>query len=164
MTSTSSLYPVQTQRVPVNGIEINVATAGHGPAVLLLHGWPHTWQLWTHLIPALVAAQHRVLAPDLRGQGASTRAATGYDAATLATDAAALLAALDEPEAARSASSGKSLPPLSSAQACERCPAVANPRWSARSPRSPAHVGAQPSRSWVIWLEVGLSSPMNALR
>lgn len=33
---------VDVRRVAANGIEINVATAGEGPAVLLLHGWPHT--------------------------------------------------------------------------------------------------------------------------
>lgn len=77
----------------VNGIEINVAEAGAGPAVLLLHGFPHTWRLWTEIIGPL-SEHHRVIAPDLRGLGASTRAADGYDAATLAADAESLLAAL----------------------------------------------------------------------
>ncbi|WP_426506357.1 alpha/beta fold hydrolase [Dactylosporangium sp. McL0621] len=80
--------------VEANGIEINVAVAGQGPAVLLLHGFPHTWQVWSAVIPDL-ARTRRVIAPDLRGLGGTTRAADGYDAGTLAEDARALLDALD---------------------------------------------------------------------
>ncbi|MCO5968974.1 alpha/beta fold hydrolase [Actinoallomurus soli] len=87
------------RRVPVNGIEVNVAIAGDGPAVLLLHGFPHTWRLWTDIIAGL-SGRYRVIAPDLRGFGASTRAPDGYDAGTLATDAEQLLDALGEPTAA----------------------------------------------------------------
>ncbi|MEV0698370.1 alpha/beta hydrolase [Saccharopolyspora sp. NPDC050389] len=86
-------------RVRVNGIDVNVAIAGEGPAVLLLHGFPHTWRLWSEVIPQL-ARHHRVIAPDLRGLGASTRAADGYDAGTLAADTEALLDALGEQTAA----------------------------------------------------------------
>ncbi|WP_326955482.1 alpha/beta fold hydrolase [Amycolatopsis sp. NBC_01286] len=86
-------------RIEANGIEINVADAGEGPAVLLLHGFPHTWRLWSAVIPHL-ARDHRVLAPDLRGLGATTRADGGYDAGNLALDAEALLDALGEPTAA----------------------------------------------------------------
>jgi pimeloyl-ACP methyl ester carboxylesterase len=81
---------VELRRVAVNGIELNVALHGEGPAVLLLHGFPHTWQLWTRVMGPL-AEHHRVIAPDMRGAGASTRAADGYDAGTLASDAEALL-------------------------------------------------------------------------
>ncbi|MFJ4713920.1 alpha/beta fold hydrolase [Streptomyces sp. NPDC088785] len=86
-------------RVPVNGVELNVAVAGSGPAVLLLHGFPHTWELWTDVMADL-AGRHRVIAPDLRGFGASGPAASGYDAGTLAEDAAALLRALGVSSAA----------------------------------------------------------------
>jgi pimeloyl-ACP methyl ester carboxylesterase len=89
---------VREQRVTANGIDINVAVTGEGPTFLLLHGFPHTWRLWTAVIPHL-ARHHRVIAPDLRGLGATTRAADGYDAGTLAADAEALLDALGEPEA-----------------------------------------------------------------
>lgn len=83
----------ELRRVPVNGVELNVALAGAGPAVLLLHGFPHTWELWTDVMADL-SGRYRVIAPDLRGFGASSRAASGYDAGTLAEDAAALLTAL----------------------------------------------------------------------
>jgi pimeloyl-ACP methyl ester carboxylesterase len=91
--------PVALHRIATNGIHVNVAVAGAGPAVVLLHGFPHTWRLWSRIIGPL-AAHHRVIAPDLRGFGASTRAPDGYDAATLAADIDGILDALDEPDAA----------------------------------------------------------------
>jgi alpha-beta hydrolase superfamily lysophospholipase len=118
----SRTFEPELRRVAANGIEINVAFAGEGPAVLLLHGFPHTWQLWSPAMGAL-AAQYRVIAPDLRGFGASTRAANGYDAATLATDAEALLGALGEtrPPSWRSTQARR-------ARSCSPCAA---PTWSA---------------------------------
>ncbi|RSN34608.1 alpha/beta hydrolase [Amycolatopsis sp. WAC 01416] len=87
------------RRITTNGIQANVAVTGTGPAVLLLHGFPHTWRLWTEIIGPL-AEHHRVIAPDLRGLGASTRAADGYDAGTLTADAEGIIDALGEPTAA----------------------------------------------------------------
>ncbi|WP_216901660.1 alpha/beta fold hydrolase [Nocardia alni] len=87
------------QHVSVNGIRINVAVTGTGPAVLLLHGFPHTWQLWQGVMNAL-APSYRLIAPDLRGLGASERPAGGYDAENLAADAVALLDVLGERDAA----------------------------------------------------------------
>ena len=86
-------------RVPANGIEVNVAVSGSGPALLVLHGFPHTWRLWSAVIGPL-SERYRVIAPDLRGLGDSTRAADGYDGENLATDAEQLLAALDVDSAA----------------------------------------------------------------
>ncbi|MFG2501251.1 alpha/beta fold hydrolase [Streptomyces sp. NPDC048441] len=94
-TATGTGTGISLRQITTNGITVNVATAGTGPAVLLLHGFPHTWQLWSEVIPEL-AREHRVIAPDLRGLGASTRAADGYDADSLATDAEGLLDALGE--------------------------------------------------------------------
>src|SRR5690349_13393826 len=88
----------ELRRVPVRGIELNVALAGSGPTVLLLHGFPHTWELWTDVMADL-SDRYRVIAPDLRGFGASSRAADGYDAGALAEDAAVLLTALGVPSA-----------------------------------------------------------------
>ncbi|MCX4835001.1 alpha/beta hydrolase [Streptomyces sp. NBC_01016] len=89
----------ELRRISVNGVELNVALAGSGPAVLLLHGFPHTWELWTDVMADL-SDRYRVIAPDLRGFGASSRAESGYDAGTLAEDAAALLGALGVSSAA----------------------------------------------------------------
>jgi pimeloyl-ACP methyl ester carboxylesterase len=70
----------------INGdVTLNVAFAGSGPPVVLVHGWPHTWQVWSAVIPEL-ARSHTVAALDLRGMGASSRPEQGYDAATIAGD------------------------------------------------------------------------------
>ena len=98
-TSTPHRAGVELRRVRANGVDLNVALTGEGPAVLLLHGFPHTWQLWTDVLDRL-AGQYRVIAPDLRGFGASAPAEGGYDAGTLATDAESLLDALGENSAA----------------------------------------------------------------
>lgn len=90
---------VTLRRVTANGIDLNVAVTGEGPAVLLMHGFPHTWELWTDVMAGL-ADRYRLIAPDLRGFGASERAVDGYDAGTLAADAEALLDALGETSAA----------------------------------------------------------------
>lgn len=82
-------------KMQANGIEINVAQIGEGAPVLLLHGWPHTWMMWREVMPLLAASGRRVIAPDLRGLGGSSRADGGYDLHTLADDMVALLVALE---------------------------------------------------------------------
>lgn len=54
--------------VSANGLRFHCVTAGEGPLLLLLHGFPQFWYAWRHQIPAL-AARFRVVAPDLRGYG-----------------------------------------------------------------------------------------------
>src|ERR1700740_288503 len=66
-------------------VRLHYVTAGRGPAVVLLHGWPQTWFMWRDVIPGL-AAHHRVIAPDLRGLGDSSRPLGGYDKKTVASD------------------------------------------------------------------------------
>ncbi|MEU0795238.1 alpha/beta fold hydrolase [Amycolatopsis sp. NPDC005961] len=95
---TTSGDSVREHRITANGIDLNVAIGGEGPALLLLHGFPHTWRVWSAVLPHLTP-HHRVIAPDLRGLGGTTRADGGYDAGTLAADAEALLDALGEPAA-----------------------------------------------------------------
>jgi pimeloyl-ACP methyl ester carboxylesterase len=85
--------------IETNGTRLNVAVSGAGSAVLLMHGFPHTWRVWNDVIPAL-AERYRVVAPDLRGLGASDRAPSGYDAQNLAQDMIGLLDALGEASAA----------------------------------------------------------------
>ena len=55
----------------VNGLRMHVQSAGQGPAVVLLHGFPDTHVVWRKQVAPLVAAGFRVLAPDLRGYGES---------------------------------------------------------------------------------------------
>jgi pimeloyl-ACP methyl ester carboxylesterase len=73
----------------VNGTRLHYVTAGEGPPVMLLHGWPQTWYEWRHVID-LLADEYQVVAPDLRGFGYSAKPAAGYDAGTMAADLAAL--------------------------------------------------------------------------
>lgn len=82
-----------------DGTVLHVVDRGEGDAVVLLHGFPHTWRLWERVLPAL-AVEHRVLVPDLRGLGASGRAASGYDPRTLADDVCRILDAAGVAQAA----------------------------------------------------------------
>jgi pimeloyl-ACP methyl ester carboxylesterase len=66
-------------------VMLHYVTAGDGPPVVLLHGWPQTWYEWRHVIPTL-AEHHTVIAPDMRGLGDSSRPANGYDKQTVAND------------------------------------------------------------------------------
>jgi pimeloyl-ACP methyl ester carboxylesterase len=84
--------------LPVNGIELSVAEAGEGPAIVLCHGFPELAYSWRHQIPALAAAGYRVIAPDMRGYGASSApdAIDAYDVMSLCDDMTGLLDALGE--------------------------------------------------------------------
>ena len=74
-----------------NGVRLHFVTAGHGDPVVLVHGWPSTWYEWRRVMP-LLATQHRLIVPDLRGLGDSARPQTGYDKKTIADDLWQLLA------------------------------------------------------------------------
>lgn len=84
---------MEQRRIATNGTVLNVAVEGEGPAVLLMHGWPHTWRLWSLVVP-LLAPRRRIVAPDLRGLGDSDPAPDGFDAVTGAADMIGLLDAL----------------------------------------------------------------------
>jgi pimeloyl-ACP methyl ester carboxylesterase len=92
---------IQTRLVQANGIAINVAECGAGPPLLLLHGWPEFWFTWAKIMPRL-ADRFRLIAPDLRGFGATDKTPAGYSdkmtADQHAADLLALLDALDLPQ------------------------------------------------------------------
>ena len=67
----------------VDGIKIHYLTAGHGPAVILLHGYTQTSRMWRPLIPKL-SGKFTVIAPDLPGIGASEIPKNGLDMKTSA--------------------------------------------------------------------------------
>lgn len=66
-------------------VRLHYVTLGQGKPVVLLHGWPQTWYEWRLIMP-LLADQYRLIAPDLRGLGDSSRPAGGYDKKTVAAD------------------------------------------------------------------------------
>ncbi len=92
---------IPTRLVQANGINIRVAELGHGPALLLIHGWPEFWFTWAKIMP-LLAANFRLIAPDLRGFGGTDKIPAGYSADITtelhAEDLAALMDALNIPE------------------------------------------------------------------
>lgn len=57
-----------------DGVCLNVAVGGQGPAIVLLHGFPQTHYMWRH-VAAQLATEYTVVVPDLRGYGASDRPA-----------------------------------------------------------------------------------------
>ena len=69
----------------VNGIQMHYVIGGHEPSIVLLHGWPQTWDAWHNIMPAL-AKNYTVIAPDPRGLGDSLKPTTGYDGKTTAKD------------------------------------------------------------------------------
>ncbi|WP_432989068.1 alpha/beta fold hydrolase [Dactylosporangium sp. CA-233914] len=77
----------------VGQIRINYVRGGHGPTLVLLHGFPETWYTWHEVMPEL-ARHYTVIAPDLRGSGRSDAPPGGYDKATLAADVHGLLVQL----------------------------------------------------------------------
>lgn len=83
----------KSETVATNGTELFVRVGGKGPAVVLLHGYGETGDMWSPLAAAL-AVDHTVIVPDLRGMGLSAHPAGGYDKATQGRDIAGILAKL----------------------------------------------------------------------
>ena len=81
------------QDIATNGTTIHVRVGGSGPAVVLLHGYGETGDMWAPLAADLVR-DHLVVVPDLRGMGLSTKPAGGYDKKTQGQDIAGVLDAL----------------------------------------------------------------------
>ncbi|MGV1078224.1 MAG: alpha/beta fold hydrolase [Candidatus Nanopelagicales bacterium] len=82
--------------VSANGARFHIVTAGTGPTVLLLHGFPTYWWTWRLLMPQLAAAGYRVVAMDLRGYGGSDHPPRGYDMYSLSHDVAGVIRSLGE--------------------------------------------------------------------
>src|SRR6202051_967048 len=74
---------IASRTVEIDGVKLHYLTAGHGPALILLHGYAETSLMWRPIIPAL-AEKFTVIAPDLPGIGDSTIPADGLDMKTAA--------------------------------------------------------------------------------
>jgi pimeloyl-ACP methyl ester carboxylesterase len=89
----ASAQAPQSRFATVNGVRMHYLIAGKGTPVLLLHGYAETSHMWLPLITRL-AANHTVIAPDLRGFGGSSAPPDGYTKAAMAQDVHALLQSL----------------------------------------------------------------------
>lgn len=85
--------PFAARDIAANGTTIHVRSGGHGPAVVLLHGYGESGDMWIPLATEL-AKDHQVIVPDLRGLGLSAKPAGGFDKKTQAADVAAVMDAL----------------------------------------------------------------------
>lgn len=85
-------------KVKTTGAEINFRSAGTGPPLLLLHGYPQTHAMWHRIAPDL-ARRFTVIAADLRGYGDSSKPAsdashTAYSKRAMGADMMELMAEL----------------------------------------------------------------------
>ena len=69
---------IASRTAEVDGIKLHYLTAGHGPAVILLHGYTETSRMWRSIVP-LLAEKFTVIAPDLPGIGDSEIPKDGLD-------------------------------------------------------------------------------------
>src|SRR6202040_1005619 len=88
-----------TEKIKTDGATIYVRVGGRGPAVVMLHGFGDTGDMWAPLAAAL-ARDHTVVVPDLRGMGLSSHPAGGYDKKTQGEDVSGVLDALKIDKAA----------------------------------------------------------------
>jgi len=89
------VYPsnFSVREVATNGTTLHVRSAGTGPAVVLLHGYGETGDMWVPLAVEL-ARDHTVIVPDLRGLGLSAKPSGGFDKKTQAGDVRGVMEAL----------------------------------------------------------------------
>ncbi len=84
---------MQLREIETNGARIHVRVGGHGPAVVMLHGFGTTGDMWGHLASALID-DHMLVVPDLRGLGLSSKPDGGYDKKNQAADVVSVMDAL----------------------------------------------------------------------
>jgi len=84
---------IHIERVKPLDAELNITTAGDGPLVILVHGFPETSYSWRHQITALAEAGYKVVVPDMRGYATSDapQKITDYDIFHLTGDIAGLI-------------------------------------------------------------------------
>ena len=80
----------RTEDIKTDGATIHVRVGGKGPAVMMLHGFGDTGDMWAPLAAAIVK-NHTVIVPDLRGMGLSSYPDIGYDKKNQAQDIARVM-------------------------------------------------------------------------
>src|SRR5271168_599942 len=83
-----------TEEIQTEGATIHVRVGGQGPAVVMLHGFGDTGDMWAPLAATLVH-DHAIVVPDLRGMGLSSHPEDGYDKKTQGGDVARVLDKLE---------------------------------------------------------------------
>src|SRR5260370_20237086 len=73
------------QQIATNGTTLHVRVGGQGPAVVMLHGFGDTGDMWAPLAAVLVK-DHTIIVPDLHGMGRSAHPDTGYTKKNQAID------------------------------------------------------------------------------
>ena len=81
---------VRTETIKTDGADIYVRVGGKGSAVVMLHGFGDTGDMWAPLANALIK-DHTVIVPDLRGMGLSSLPSSGYDKKTQGQDIATVM-------------------------------------------------------------------------
>jgi len=81
---------IRTETIKTDGATIYVRVGGKGPAVVMLHGFGDTGDMWAPLANALIK-DHTVIVPDLRGMGLSSYPNVGYDKKTQGIDIATVM-------------------------------------------------------------------------
>ncbi len=89
----------RTEDISTDGATIHVRIGGKGSTVVMLHGFGDTGDMWAP-IAAVLAHDHTVVVPDLRGMGLSSHPEGGYDKKTQARDIAQVLDKLNVQQAA----------------------------------------------------------------
>ena len=89
----------RTQDIQTDGATIHVRVGGKGPAVVMLHGFGDTGDMWAP-VAAVLVQDHTVIVPDLRGMGLSSHPDSGYDKKTQARDIAQVMDKLNVDKAA----------------------------------------------------------------
>ena len=92
-TAARAAETVASRSAVVGGVKMHYLAAGHGPTVILLHGYTQTSRMWQPIIP-LLAEKFSVIAPDLPGIGDSAIPANGLDMKSAASTIHALAKSL----------------------------------------------------------------------
>ncbi|OHV16504.1 hypothetical protein BK022_11730 [Methylorubrum extorquens] len=86
----SPLGEIKHKRAVANGVRLHYVTAGAGPTVLCLHGWPESHREYLGIIERF-GDRYSFVAPDLRGFADSEKPFGGYEPKTIAADMLGLL-------------------------------------------------------------------------
>lgn len=83
--TTKQTLSQQHHYLEIDQRRLHFVTQGHGPAVLLIPGWPQTWYTWRYLMQTLADAGYTAIAVDPPGTGDSEPPRNGYDTGNIAT-------------------------------------------------------------------------------